>query len=401
MPRKSKSAAIDVETACMQLIELGVKRAQFIRARIRVLNSAGALVRRALGWQSDLHEAEQKKINKDAAKIMSADDFSKLPDDLAAIAESLKIDIAISKEMAKPGEVYQAVIEKDMRKLARQFPVWLWAKDVYGLSDLGLAIIISQAGRLDNYSTHDKLKKRLGLAPITKDGVTRAASTWRKKGGLTAEDWSDTGPFGPKYSPRRRAAIYSQVGTMVIGGMGKGVRPLVGEDVNLRTDWSYYQKEFVRQLRREVEKDPTMGRPNTKDGKESFSLHARFKAQRVVEQRLLKHLWQAWRRAAEAVTEKSIVVLPDALHSDAPQGAGEATMFMPDKAIGFLPPPQFSDAVEQSAAVSAIDGMPKGHCSLADTNFSDASQEAEPAAKGNVPSKANPHVPQAPSLGGS
>lgn len=305
MSRKSKSQPFDIDLACDQLAELGVKRRQFIQARIKVMNAAGALVRRALGWQADLSEAEQAKISKGAAKIMAADDPEELSPDLAAIAEAMRFDIATSRAMAAPGEAHQAVIEKEMRKIAKQFPVWEWAKGVNGLSDLGLAIIISQAGRLDKYSSSDKLKKRLGLSPITKDGVTRAASTWRKKGGLTADDWQDTSPNGPKYSPRRRSQMYAQVGTMIIGGMGKGVRPLVGEDISLRDDWSYYQKEFVRRLRYEVARDPEMGRPNTKDGKESFSLYARFRAQRVVEQRLLKHLWQAWRRAVGCLAEKS------------------------------------------------------------------------------------------------
>src|SRR6266550_1015709 len=122
-------------------------------------------------------------------------------------------------------------LELQMRKTARQFPVWQWAKDVRGFSDLGLAVVIAEAGALDKYSDVGKLWKRLGLAPITKDGKTKAASTWRKSGGLTADEWQDTGPAGPKYAPKRRAAIYSQVGTPIIGGMGKGYRPVIGEDI--------------------------------------------------------------------------------------------------------------------------------------------------------------------------
>jgi hypothetical protein len=302
MSRKAKSP-FDIDQACDQLVELGVKRNQFIKARVRVSNAAGALIRRALGFSPDLTEAESAKIAKAAAKIYASEAPDTLPDDLAAIAHLLSADIATSKAMAAIGERHQAEIEKAMRKLARQFPVWQFAKTVHGLSDLGLAVIIAAAGPLDYYPTPSHLCKRLGLAPIAKDGVTRAASSWRKQGGLSADDWKDTGPNGPKYSPRRRAQIYSQVGTMIIGGMGKGVRPLAGEDIATRDDWSYYQKEFVRRLRHEAARDPAMARPVTKDGKESFSLHARFRAQRVVEQRLIKHLWQAWRRTGTGVPD--------------------------------------------------------------------------------------------------
>lgn len=377
MPRKSKSAAapFDIDAACDSLIELGVKRRQFIKARIQVMNAAGALVRRALGWQPDLPEQEQASINKIAAKIIGAENASELSADHAAIAEALRFDIATSKAMAEPGERHQANVEKEMRKIARQFPVWQWAEGINGLSDLGLAVIISQAGNLAKYSTPDKLKKRLGLSPITKDGVTRAASEWRK-GGLTSEEWKDTGPSGPKYSPKRRAQMYAQVGTMIIGGMGKGVRPLVGEDISLRDDWSYYQKEFVRRLRHEVARDPAMGRPNTKDGKESFSLHARFRAQRVVEQRLLRDLWKAWRRAIASLSEATIEGMPAAEISN-----GEAEGKLPSSAICDVPPPE-------SAKVE----VPIGLAMIADSTFSDTPQGVGEATR-KLPARAEAKMP--------
>jgi hypothetical protein len=334
MKRKSKTTAFDIDLACVQLIELGIRRKSFIRAKIRVSNAAGALVRRALGWQMTLPEAEQAKINKDAVKIMSADDPSTLPSDLALVAQYLEADIATSRKMGEPAEVMQHALELQMRKLARQFPVWQWAKDINGFSDLGVAIVIAEAGRLDKYSDEGKLWKRLGLAPVSKDGVTKACSSWRKTGGLTTEEWMDDGPSGPKYSPRRRASIFSQVGGPIIGGMGKGRRPDVGEDIDLRDDWTYYEKVFVHRLRYEAARDEKMRRPNTKEGKESFSKYAAFRAQRYTEKRLLKHLWQAWQRANAMMSETTNARLPAAVNSN-----GEAARPVPAKATGSLPPP--------------------------------------------------------------
>lgn len=312
MPRKSKTISFDREEACRQLVELGVRRKQFMRASIRVSNAAGALVRRALGWQPSLEEKEQKRINANAAKILSAEDVSALPAELEEIANILAADIATSREMCKPADIMVHKLELQMRKIARQFPVWTeWAKDVHGFSDLGLAVVIAEAGDLSRYDDHCKLWKRLGLAPITKGGKTQAASTWRKSGGLTSEEWQDDGPNGPKYSPKRRAAIFSQVGSPIIGGMGKGYRPTVGEDIEQNPDLSFYEKVFVRRLRHEAEKDPDMRRADTAAGKESYSRYAAARAQRYTEKRLLKDLWRAWRRAKAYVTEdRSGPVLP-------------------------------------------------------------------------------------------
>jgi hypothetical protein len=347
MPRKSKTISFDASLAIKELIELGVRRKQFIKASIRVSNASGALVRRALGWQMDLPPAELTKINAKAAKILSAEDPAELPAELEEIATILASDIASSRAMCEPAKKQIASIELAMRKLARQFEVWKWAKEVRGLSDLGLAVVLAEAGALDRYSGkngYGKLWKRLGLAPITKDGQTKACSTWRKSGGLTSEEWQDTGPNGPKYAPKRRASIFSQVGNPIIGGMGKGYRPLVGEDIEQNPKLSYYEKVFVHRLRSEAARDDEMRRPDTKEGKESFSKYCAFRAQRYTEKRLLKHLWQAWRRASVDMAVKPTNHVPAA--EITPQGVGEARQMVPARAILKLPPHQFRDAAE-------------------------------------------------------
>lgn len=340
MPRASKSQPFDTEIAAAQLVELGVQRRQFIKARIRVLNAAGALVRRALGWQPSLDEGDSAKIAKQAAKIMSAENADELPEELTSIAKALTVEIATAKKMAEPAEIYQHQVELLMRKTARRFPVWeAWAKDVRGLSDLGLAIIIAEAGQLDKYPTHSKLWRRLGLAPFTKNGETRSCSMWRMKGGLSSDDWTEVG-----YSPRRRASIFSQVGGSIIGGMGKGYRPLVGEDIEQNTKLSHYEKVFVHRLRYEAARDETMKRPDTKEGRESYSKVCAAKAQFYTEKRLLRDLWKAWRRATVALTEKSRKHVPATEIADAPQGAGEANRLALPQASNILPPHQFTDA---------------------------------------------------------
>lgn len=305
MKRSSKTIQpSELGDLCTRLAELGVHRSHYIRAVTRETNSVKGLVRRALGFQWDLGEKERESINRRAQKIVAAALNGEVPDESnEQIALALNAPIEVTRLMCEPAEAQRHVIELEMRRLARSLPVWSWAETIKGFSDLGLAIIVAEAGDLNNYSTEGKLRKRLGLAPIAKDGVTKACSTWRKSGGLTADDWKDKGPAGPKYKPRRRAAIFAQVGGPLIGAMNKGPRPVVGEDTSVRPDLSLYQKIFIERLRHEAARDPEkMGRPATKEGKESFSKWAAMRAQRYTEQRLLKHLRQAWRRASEKMS---------------------------------------------------------------------------------------------------
>lgn len=352
MPRANK-IPFDQDAAIVELIELGVRRRQFIKARIRVDNAAGGLLRRALGFQPDLPDRERNAIAKKAAKIYDSEDFSELPDEIEKIARLLEPDIQTSRAMAAPAAAQVRQIEKRMRSLARQFPVWGWAEGIRGFSDLGLAIVIAEAGDLSKYSKHDKLWKRLGIAPLTKDGETRALSQWRMtKGGLTDADWK-----AAAYSPRRRAAVFVHVGQPIIGFMQKGYRPFVGEDVSANERLSFYERLFVERLRYEAARDPDMRRPDTKEGKESYSKRCASRAMRVVEQRLIKHLWQAWRRANQEMPQGARAHLP-AEYSNAEQPADrQATNMMPPSARFRLPDGLISDA-EQSAGRQAKSRMP-------------------------------------------
>ena len=182
-------------------------------------------------------------------------------------------------------------IEKHLDKLAKQLPVAGFIKATHGASLRGLAAIVGEAGDLSTYANPGKLWKRMGLAPHG----GKAYATWRGVGGLTAQDWTDAG-----YSPRRRSAMYV-IGGSLIGGMGKGKRPLVGQDLS-ETDWHPLERLFVERLRYEAERDPeNMTRPVTAEGKESFSKWAAARAQRYVEKRFLRLLWQVWKGGAAAV----------------------------------------------------------------------------------------------------
>jgi hypothetical protein len=176
--------------------------------------------------------------------------------------------------------------ELAIAKKAKLLPVWdAWAKDVWGFSALGLGKVVGECGDVGSYRSPAGLWKRMGLAPHQ----GHAMDYYRKKGGLSAEEWEALG-----YSPSRRSVMWN-IGGSLIGGMGNGVRPGVDEDWEAREDWSPLQKVYVGRLIYLAHRDEDVRPPSAK-GKMSFSKHIHWSAKRYVEKRLLKQLWQAWRR---------------------------------------------------------------------------------------------------------
>lgn len=257
------------------LAELQQRRKDYIQTINGNTNRARAFVRRALGWNPNEDEGKREKVNAKAATIVAkafAGKGCELPEvasDLEVIAQSLEPLAAMRKG-----------IEKEMRRIARNLPVWAWAEGVRGLGDLGLAVIVAECGDLSKYSNPAKVWKRLGLAPVEKNGVSMAASNWRKKGGLTAEDWTAIG-----YSPRRRAEIFACVGD-----------PLFRQQSVL--SGPYRLAYDIRRARTaETHPDWTAG-------------HSHGDAIRVMTKELLRDLWAAWNGERAIIELTSIKGLP-------------------------------------------------------------------------------------------
>ena len=119
--------------------------------------------------------------------------------------------------------------EKQICAIVRKLPVWsAFAVNVRGLGELGVGLIIGEAGGLESYPSKGHLWKRMGLAVIDgerqqkKSGAEMAAlhgynpsrrstmfvladslfrAQWRKQEG--AETGSPAGPYGEAYAHRR------------------------------------------------------------------------------------------------------------------------------------------------------------------------------------------------------
>lgn len=265
------SASID------QLAELQVRRKFWIGNVNKQTNAVKALVRRGLGWRYDEDEADREKVNGRAARIVAAALAGKdqKPED-QAVFSALASDLAAVATAIEPCAAARHEIELEMKRIVRKLPIFAWAKEVKGFGELGLAVVLAEAGDLSGYPKKGHLWKRLGLAPF--EG--KAYSTWRMKGGLTAEDWTEAG-----YSPRRRAEVYAVISEPLFRAQSVAQGP--------------YRAIYDR--RREA---TAVAHPDW------TKAHSHMDALRVITKILLRDLWQEWRRA--------YVVVPSQASADEP-----------------------------------------------------------------------------------
>jgi hypothetical protein len=272
-----------------QLAELQVRRKFYIGATNKQTNAVKALVRRALGWKFDEVDVDREKLNTRAAKIVAAALAGKeqKPEDAEAFS-TIAGDLAVVSAAIEPLQNARHGIELEMKKAGRSLPIAPWAKAVHGLGELGLAVIVAEAGDLAKYPKKGHLWKRLGLA--VHEG--KAYSTWRMKGGLTAEQWTEAG-----YSPRRRAEVYAVISEPLFRAQSVAEGPY-------RT---IYDRR--RAATAETHADWTKA-------------HSHMDALRVMTKYLLRDLWQEWRRVNRCVPERANADVPAAKSIRRKVGAG-------------------------------------------------------------------------------
>lgn len=274
----------------MEIVGLARRRTWFIKLQTKTTNAAGARVRGVLQQQSG-SDTDQEAIRKRAGKIVAAATGSKawrevggarVRDVLAGqseadrgIAELVMVELAAAAAVLDTLKPRRDEIEDAMRKAVRLLPAYAFAKSVPGLGDLGFAVLVGHAGDLAGYLRSDQLCKRLGLAPFRRDdGETRACSTWRMKGGLTAADWEACG-----YKPDRLGDIFGCVTDPLFRKQWRA-----GEAGATGTAAGRYGAAYAARRERTAQTHP-----------EWSKMQAHRDALRVMTQRLVRDLWWAWR----------------------------------------------------------------------------------------------------------
>jgi hypothetical protein len=227
--------------SCLSIQQAHRRRQDLIEAHKSLVLRIGAIERRMGRGTQPENESDEAWKQRGAA--FDEADVERATAEIRAAAEQLR--------------AFLRDATRELERAAQQLPAYdAFVKGVCGFGAAGLGMIVGEAGDLAAYANPGKLWKRFGLAPV----MGRAPSTWRSKGGLSADDWTAVG-----YSPKRRSIMF-QIG-----------------DSLLKKQNSYRELYLARKAV-EAEKAP--------DGTKML-WHRR--AQRYAEKRLLRDLWRAWR----------------------------------------------------------------------------------------------------------
>lgn len=267
----------DIGETLALIVENWRARQDFLRARMRLELQAQAVCRR----YCDGDKAEAAKL---WAKVKKDRDHELLVWLEPYILAMVPLDTAKHK------------VELKLAKLARDLPVYDWAKSVSGFGDVSLAAVVGECAiGPGEYRTVSALWKRMGMAVF--DGQRQ-----RKVSGDAAIEQG--------YNPTRRSLMWN-IGCCLIkaqirsekdekGKKVEGSEYAIGEYGQLYLD----RKQYLRE-RSEVAEQPMP----------PFMLHKN--AQRYIEKRLLRELWKAWRRGGPVIGRNPSMPCPPSSPSSA------------------------------------------------------------------------------------
>jgi hypothetical protein len=257
---------MSVSEACENLIERQRHRIFCIRQQQRCDRSIEALLARSSGYHTSLVPAERKALFSAAAKLRREIEGGKI-DQFPANSDLPRLVIASAASRATWDQL-RGDVEKRMIKLARALPAISFVHAVRGFGELGLAVIVGEAGDLGNYANPAKLWKRLGLAVF--DGHRQGSPGE----GATKDDWIRHG-----YNRQRRAEVWVFCSDVLFRAQWRGAK----DDAPAHPIGPYGEAYAER-------KAWVLARGWT-------PAHADADARRYMTKRLLRDLWRAWRDA--------------------------------------------------------------------------------------------------------
>ena len=197
------SIFVDRTATINAIVIISRRRSAAVRACVAITNQRLAFIRSALGFSTLDEEASRKESTAASQAIDKAlrdENTSELEPRQAEIAQTVAIYCMASREAER--SFHDTIIkpcEKQLAKLVGQLPEWEQIGSIRGMGALLLAEIIGTVGDLAQYRGPRSLRKMLGGAPHN----GKALSTWKKKGGLSAEEWSNV-----KSNPNRFCLLF-------------------------------------------------------------------------------------------------------------------------------------------------------------------------------------------------
>jgi len=238
-----------------------------MRMTTAITNATKAYARSCVGFSTLADEATRTEIVKRANAML--DDLDTAPPHLRAFA-------TVQAEAAKPHEACRKQIEKAIVERAEDLPaaVVQHVADTRGLGLLSLGKLVGWAGDFADYPNHRHLWKRFGLAPMN----GKAMSTHRRDKSLSTDEWIVAG-----YSPERRAEVFV-IGDVLIKSNRDGMYRKI-----------YDERKQIERDRAEAAGLQVLPSAKIKKGMDAMSDgHVHKRAQRWMEKRLIKNLWQLY-----------------------------------------------------------------------------------------------------------
>jgi hypothetical protein len=273
------------DEACIQLKRLQRLRRELTNTITMLTNRAGAFVRLELFLAGHLEAGDKevgivdpKSIGTRVASAIMND--KPIPKDFPmVVTDELRETVIATVGMVPKIDLARKRIEKQMLELAKQLPGYEFVSSVKGVGagSIGFPAVIGLAGNLSNYPNPQKLIKRLGLAP--QEG--RAYSTWRMKGGLTAQDWTDA-----RYDPKARSLVYSNLQDSMVKHQIKGA--VYAEDKKTLLEPAQPKGPFGKLLLEYKAKQTALYGDTLSKG------HINNRATRYMVSQFLIALWCAW-----------------------------------------------------------------------------------------------------------
>ena len=241
-----------------QIVEQWRRRQDMQRSRLRTELAAIAQCRRMCGGDKDAGMKLWKDVQQDLAHPVRVGWLDIYLDGMA------------------PFIAGQAKLDKLLAKLAKQLPIYGWAQSVLGLGDLWLAGLVGESGiGPGEYRSVSALWKRMGLAVIDGGRQRRVAGDMALVHG---------------YDPSRRSLMWN-VGGSLLKAQIRSEKDADGEKI---AGTSYARGELGQAyldrkaylVEREAGKDEGWTPKHIHDD-----------AARFMTKRLLRQVWQVWRRA--------------------------------------------------------------------------------------------------------
>lgn len=295
-----------------KLGKLQTQRKFCIKSQSRCDRSIEELIARLLGYKPDASPKDRKAIWKKAAAQRRAGEAGK-PIDPAV--EGIAELITLSAAGRGMWDNHRLHVEGLMEELAKQLPVWPFAKEVEGFGAKGLAVFVGEAGAFTAYAKVSRLWKRMGLAVFDGERQRRktnieAALRHGYSPSRRAEVWAFTDSMF-RHQWRGRAAALREALEAAGASNPEELKEMKEEELQERADalgvtaeaypLGKYGKVYAYEKTKGMRKAAETTELDAKNPAKWTLRRAHDHGRRIMSKTLLEDLWKQWRRVVPEV----------------------------------------------------------------------------------------------------